>query len=333
MAVSVGRIKRPISGETLLPLLPFLLERVEQMLKVKGKNSSTRWKILILVTELVIFLLCGFSIYVFAFERSGEMQNNPNIILGTHTPQPTYTNHFVASATETVIPTTTQTGTPKPTITLTPIATLPKIAEADCIPPQNQRQIGQVIQVVNGNTIIVNLDDGNYPIRYIGIDAPGKETGLGKKVYDQNVALIADKWVTLIKDVSETDQENQLLRYVFVGDIFINYELIRQGYVAAKIVPPDSVCGLTLHQAQRIAQKNQVGIWKPTSTPWPTAVPTPSGCIILVPCDCSGDIYNCGDFKSQQGAQGCFNYCQSYKKGDIHNLDPDGDGIACENLP
>lgn len=303
------------------------------MLKIKLKNLSTRWKILILSIELVIFILCVLSIYVFTFKRSEEMQNNRNISTNTSMPQPISTNHFVATTTESATPTATRTLTSSPTVTQTPIATLPKITEADCIPPQNQRQIGQVVQVIDGDTIIVKLDNINHSIRYIGIDAPGKETGLGKKAFDQNISLVADKWVTLIKDVSETDQENQLLRYVFVGDIFVNYELIYQGFATAKIIPPDSVCGLTLHHAQIIAQQNLAGIWKPTSTPFPTAAPSPSGCIILVPCDCSGDIYDCGDFNSKQAAQGCFNYCQSYKKGDIHDLDPDNDGIACENLP
>lgn len=61
-----------------------------------------------------------------------------------------------------------------------------------------------------------------------------------------------------------------------------------------------------------------------TSTP---AIGTSGGV-----CDCSGNIYNCDDFSTQREAQECFDYCLSRGLGDIHKLDADNDGIACENL-
>lgn len=48
------------------------------------------------------------------------------------------------------------------------------------------------------------------------------------------------------------------------------------------------------------------------------------------PCDCSCDIYNCDNFSTKAEAQECFDYCLSLGKGDIHDLDRDKDGIACE---
>ena len=50
-------------------------------------------------------------------------------------------------------------------------------------------------------------------------------------------------------------------------------------------------------------------------------------------CDCSYDRYNCSDFRFQYLAQACFNYCWWGGYGDVHNLDADNDGIACESLP
>jgi hypothetical protein len=50
-------------------------------------------------------------------------------------------------------------------------------------------------------------------------------------------------------------------------------------------------------------------------------------------CSCNADTYNCGDFSSQSQAQSCFNSCVSSGAGDIHNLDGDGNGLACESLP
>lgn len=46
--------------------------------------------------------------------------------------------------------------------------------------------------------------------------------------------------------------------------------------------------------------------------------------------DCSSDIYNCDDFTTQAEAQAAFD---ARGPGDIHQLDRDGNGEACEGLP
>lgn len=69
-----------------------------------------------------------------------------------------------------------------------------------------------------------------------------------------------------------------------------------------------------------------------TATRTPTVTPTPTEVTGAV-CDCSGNIYNCPNFATQPQAQACFDYCVDQGVGDIHGLDNDNDGIACENLP
>ncbi len=66
-----------------------------------------------------------------------------------------------------------------------------------------------------------------------------------------------------------------------------------------------------------------------------TTQSTPTATAIQIPtiCECSGDIYNCGDFQKQSEAQKCFSYCVDLGRGDVHRLDSDNDGLACEALP
>jgi len=45
--------------------------------------------------------------------------------------------------------------------------------------------------------------------------------------------------------------------------------------------------------------------------------------------NCESDTYNCGDFDTQAEAQEVFEYCGD---DDIHRLDADGNGLACESL-
>lgn len=51
-------------------------------------------------------------------------------------------------------------------------------------------------------------------------------------------------------------------------------------------------------------------------------------------CECSRDsYYNCGNFSTHQEVQACYSYCISVEAGDVHRLNGDGDGEACESLP
>lgn len=47
-------------------------------------------------------------------------------------------------------------------------------------------------------------------------------------------------------------------------------------------------------------------------------------------CDCSYNRYNCDDFSTHTAAQSCYDYCKTSGKGDIHQLDRDKNGLACE---
>lgn len=81
----------------------------------------------------------------------------------------------------------------------------------------------------------------------------------------------------------------------------------------------------------------------PTNTFLPTSTipPLPTATIVIViptqppaqtGCSCNGDTYNCSDFGSYSQAQSCYDTCVAQGRGDIHRLDSDGDGIACESL-
>ena len=76
-----------------------------------------------------------------------------------------------------------------------------------------------------------------------------------------------------------------------------------------------------------------------TATPPPTNTPRPEHTATATPpqsegpCLCSGNLYNCADFGTQREAQRCYDYCMMQTGQDVHRLDGDGDGEACESLP
>lgn len=47
---------------------------------------------------------------------------------------------------------------------------------------------------------------------------------------------------------------------------------------------------------------------------------------------CSFNAYNCADFSSHDEAQGTYESCVMETGKDVHDLDRDKDGVACEDL-
>ena len=70
-----------------------------------------------------------------------------------------------------------------------------------------------------------------------------------------------------------------------------------------------------------------------TATPTDTPTATPTITPAAGPCLCTADLYNCSDFATQPLAQACFDYCIAQVGFDVHHLDADGNGLACESLP
>jgi micrococcal nuclease len=75
--------------------------------------------------------------------------------------------------------------------------------------------------------------------------------------------------VRLEKDISETDKYGRLLRYVYVGDLFVNAELVKLGYAQVATYPPDVKYQEYFLTLQREAEEAGRGLWA-TTTPAPS---------------------------------------------------------------
>lgn len=244
----------------------------------------------------------------------------------TATPQPTAT----PTASSTPAPTRTPTITPIPTSTTTPTPAPPTDTPTPVPPtvaPLPAQEIAHVENVVDGDTIDVEMNGQIYRVRYIGMDTPEQGEPFFTEATEANRGLVGGGDVIMKRDVSETDQYGRLLRYVYLADgTFVNAELLRMGYAQVATYPPDVMHQVLFLELQAEAQATGQGLWAPVAAP-PTA--TPSAAV----CECGGNFYNCSDFATHNQAQACFEYCKNQGRGDIHRLDGDNDGIACESLP
>jgi len=223
------------------------------------------------------------------------------------------------------------TASPLPTLTAAPTSTLPAAllpGTAACIPQNAFRETGLVIGIVDGDTIDVRLDDREVRVRYIGVDTPEEGQTFSAEAAAYNQELVGNKTVTLVKDTSETDRFDRLLRYVIVGDIFVNHELVVLGYAQAAAYPPDTACLSTFETAQRKAELVKVGLWMPTPEMYIPAItggeatpicdPSyPGVCIPPAPPD-----LDCGQVQYRRF---------QVLPPDPHGFDRDGDGVGCES--
>ncbi len=108
------------------------------------------------------------------------------------------------------------------------------------------------------------------------LNDPRPETqALAQAASQKNLELVSGRTVRLERDVSETDKYGRLLRYVYVGEMFINAELVRLGYARVVSYPPDVKNQELLLSFEREAREAGRGLWSspsPTRTPTPTAV-------------------------------------------------------------
>jgi endonuclease YncB( thermonuclease family) len=135
--------------------------------------------------------------------------------------------------------------------------------------------VASVVEVVDGDTIWVEIDGQGYAVRYIGVDTPERDEQLGPAASAANAKLVLGQTVSLEKDVSETDQYGRLLRYVWVGELMVNAELVRLGYANASTYPPDVKYQTVFLTLERGARETGQGFWAaqpPSPTP-PTIPP------------------------------------------------------------
>ncbi|MFH1187860.1 MAG: thermonuclease family protein [bacterium] len=224
----------------------------------------------------------------------------------------------------------------------------------------NQTQYYKVTKVVDGDTIAVDIDGVSETIRLIGINTPETKDPrkpvecFGVQASKKAEELLAGQLVELEKDETqdERDKYGRLLRYVKTKDgLFYDLEIIKQGYGYEYTYNVPYKYQKEFKEAENYARENKLGLWadgacgmenidrggrfSDVAEPAPAndvnvpdSVPEPQS----TECECSSNKYSCADFKTHSEAQAIYDCCGG-ADSDIHNLDNDKDGEACESLP
>lgn len=102
-----------------------------------------------------------------------------------------------------------------------------------------QGDVVPVMRVIDGDTIEVLYEGVTESVRYVGINTPERDEPCYAEARQANLDLVDGQDVTLVQDVTDRDRFGRLLRYIYVGDVFVERELVRQGYAEAVLYEPD----------------------------------------------------------------------------------------------
>lgn len=118
----------------------------------------------------------------------------------------------------------------------------------------------KVVKIIDGDSIV--LSDGSE-VRYIGIDTPEIQLNdcYATEAAKANSDLVLGKEVTIIGDTSDKDKYGRLLRYIYVGDQFVNDYLVKNGFAKVMTVLPDTKFSNEFAVSENYARQNLLGLW------------------------------------------------------------------------
>ena len=137
-----------------------------------------------------------------------------------------------------------------------------------------------VKRVLSADTVIL---DNDMRVKLIGRKAPAPprrrsteydekgfvlpervtlETTIEDAAFDFAVRLMEDKEVRVEFDVNEKDENFMTIAYIFLADsnLFVNAEILRQGFATLKIRPPNTKYADQLREAYREARQEKRGL-------------------------------------------------------------------------
>lgn len=143
------------------------------------------------------------------------------------------------------------------------------LTSCDNFSRQNSENMYDVVRVVDGDTVILNIDGNKTRIRLIGVDTPesvahdkSKNVKEGKIASDYTKKLLTNKKVRLEYDNEKEDIYHRKLGYLFLDDEFINEKLLMEGMAKLYIKTGNKKYFERLKNAENFAKKNKKGFWK-----------------------------------------------------------------------
>jgi hypothetical protein len=296
----------------------FLIDSINSV-----RNTQTRRSSLILfgVTGTICFVCFGALSTLSKYDNS-----DPEVPLPTELTVPALVSVPISTRTLTLQPTVTNTATS----TDIPASEYARFAEIRFAKVQEAIvELVRIHQELAGNPSLSQQEDWRRHAELtLSAVIDGATELSGMKNFPPDYAAFH-------LEVRAIADEGQLL--------LANYQTVFDNQdVNALNLATTNIGNIIPHMNQASAEMSRLN---PTATPRATMTQPPTATLVVVfptsppaqggnaVCTCSYNTYNCStsDCSSRGAAQACYNYCISVGAGDVHGLDRDGDGSACDN--
>jgi len=127
-----------------------------------------------------------------------------------------------------------------------------------------------VVRIIDGDTIIINIGSTETKVRMIGVDAPesvhsdeSKNTEDGIYASNWTKKLLTDQQVYLEYDADTEDDYGRTLAYVYLDDqtTMVNKLLLKNGLAITMTIQPNSKYADAFYEIQVSARENKIGFW------------------------------------------------------------------------
>jgi micrococcal nuclease len=124
-----------------------------------------------------------------------------------------------------------------------------------------------VSRVVDGDTVEVQLGGETEDVRYIGVDTPetvkpgAPVDCFGPQASAFNHRLVEGRRVHLVLGEERRDVYGRLLAYVYLGDRFVNAELVQRGLARTLTIPPNDRYAGRFKRLEMAASRAGRGLW------------------------------------------------------------------------
>ena len=127
-----------------------------------------------------------------------------------------------------------------------------------------------ILEVVDGDTIVVEIANRTERVRLIGIDTPETTGGfLPAECYGEEATAFTRSLVPegtevrLTRDIEARDRYDRLLAYVHrAGDgLFVNLEIAANGYAEALVIEPNTTHADSFYATAANARDQGLGLW------------------------------------------------------------------------
>jgi micrococcal nuclease len=127
-----------------------------------------------------------------------------------------------------------------------------------------------VVEVIDGDTIVVDLGPSTETVRLLGVDTPETKHptepvecfGPEASAFTDGLLAPGTK-VRLERDLEARDTFGRLLAYVHRSDddLFVNLELLREGYADVLVIAPNEAYAEALRAAAAASRSAGIGLW------------------------------------------------------------------------